>query len=425
MSAGDTAGLSLTTMRDVLRALGEPQSSLRAIHITGTNGKGSVAAMCTALLTAQGLSVGLYTSPDINGINERIRIGDEPISDDDLDDTLHQVHMAAEAAGVTPSRFEALTAAALSWFSDRACDMVVIEVGLLGRFDATNVVDAEVAVITSLGRDHTDGAHGWRARVLEEKAGIIRSGATVIVGDIEPSLRPLVDAETPDRVEWWGDDLHVENGRVAVGGRVCDIVTPWGRHDDVDVPRGGSFQDRNTAIAVAATEAVFDRALSGEVIAEGMEWLRRSTLLRGRLEVAAHQPLVLVDGAHNPDAAAALAAAVDDEFAVLGRRVLVVAMLAGKSPELFLEPFRHSFDAVIAAELPGPRGGQAQRIANAASSLGLAWSTANTVGAGVETALAQSTEDDMVVVTGSMRVVAPALAAVAAWERERPSDDGE
>ena len=169
-TAGRAEGLSLDRMRRLVSVLGDPQLAYPVIHITGTNGKGSVARMVTSLLEACGLSVGTYTSPHLEAINERISWNGEAIADDDLAAVIGQVAAVEELAGVVPSYFEILTAAAFTWFADVAVDVAVIEVGMLGRWDATNVADGAVAVLTNIGRDHTDGVGAWREAIASEFA---------------------------------------------------------------------------------------------------------------------------------------------------------------------------------------------------------------------------------------------------------------
>ena len=165
--AGRVEGLSLATMESLMGVLGEPQHAYPSIHVTGTNGKGSVATMIELLVRAHGLSVGRYSSPHLDRVNERMTVNGEPIADDELDRVLGELRSAVEVAGVADDQvswFELVTAAAYMWFAERPVDVAVVEVGLLGRFDATNVIDGQVAVVTNIGRDHTDGAPGWQAR---------------------------------------------------------------------------------------------------------------------------------------------------------------------------------------------------------------------------------------------------------------------
>ena len=244
-TAGDTSGLSLEPMQALLAALGDPHHAYRTIHITGTNGKGSTARFASALIAATDLSVGTYTSPNIERINERLRWGGEPISDDDFARVLGLLASVEPMLDVTPSRFELLTAAALVWFAELAVDVAVVEVGLLGRFDATNVVDSDVAVITNIGKDHTTGAEGWEVEVATEKAGIIKAESHLVLGFEPGGLGPVFAAEGPADTWTYGTDFRVEANQLAVGGRAIDLVTPG--------PPTSSCSFRSTAPTRATT----------------------------------------------------------------------------------------------------------------------------------------------------------------------------
>jgi dihydrofolate synthase / folylpolyglutamate synthase len=191
-TAGRAEGLSLDRMRQLVSVLGDPQHACPVIHITGTNGKGSVARMVTELLVASGLTVGTYASPHLEVINERISRNGEPIDDDDLGRAIGLVASVEEVADITPSYFEILTAAAFSWFAEVAVDVAVVEVGMLGRWDATNVADAAVAVLTNIGHDHTDGKGDWRRAIAEEKVGIVKPGCHVRVRRDRPGVARTV-----------------------------------------------------------------------------------------------------------------------------------------------------------------------------------------------------------------------------------------
>jgi dihydrofolate synthase/folylpolyglutamate synthase len=198
------------------------------IHITGTNGKGSVARMCTELLLeAAGLSVGTYTSPHLEAINERISWNGEPIDDDALAGGHRRGGRGrGPLVGITPSYFEILTAAAFTHFADVAVDVAVVEVGMLGRYDATNVVDAQVAVLTNIGHDHTDGVGEWRQAIAGEKVGIVKPGSTFVCGETDPDLRPLLEATEAAATWWRGEDFDCEQEMLALGGRAVSLRTP-------------------------------------------------------------------------------------------------------------------------------------------------------------------------------------------------------
>lgn len=224
-TAGETSGLSLEPMRALLGALGDPHQAYRSVHITGTNGKGSTARFVSALIQATDLSVGTYTSPNIEAVNERLSWGGEPIGDEDFGRVIGLLAGVEPLLDVVPSRFELLTAAALVWFAELAVDVAVVEVGLLGRYDATNVIDGDVAVVTNIGKDHTSGEDGWRDAVASEKAGIIKPGSHLILGTDLGELNAVFEAEGPTETWTAGADFRLDSNQLAVGGRVVDLVT--------------------------------------------------------------------------------------------------------------------------------------------------------------------------------------------------------
>lgn len=402
IAAGKVEGLSLEPMRQLMAVLGDPQFDYKVIHVTGTNGKGSVTAMAAGLVGALGLSTGSYTSPDHGVVNERIVANGAPIADDQFRVVLAEVANAAQIARVQPTRFEALTAAALTWFSTIAVDVAVVEVGLLGRFDATNVVRADVAVITSLGKDHTDGTRGWERRVLEEKAGIVEAESTVVVGGVDPAMRGVIEAEGPADILWRGEQFWVDKASTAVGGRLVDLVTPQDTYREVHLPLHGGFQDANAAVAVAAVEALIGRGLPEGVVDEAMAGVK----LPGRVEIVARQPLLVIDGAHNAHAARALASTIDAEFHVAGSRILVLGMLKGRSAKEFLEPFAEfGWDLVIVSALGGERGQSPTDLLIEAQELNLSTEVVVDPVVAVGRALGVAAEEDLVLVTGSVRMV--------------------
>ena len=290
-------------MRALCDVLGDPQHAYPVIHVTGTNGKGSVTRMIAALLQARGLSVGAYTSPHLERINERLVWDGRPIDDEELGEQIGAVAAVEELAGVRPSYFEILTAAAFRWFADLAVDVAVVEVGLLGRYDATNVARAQVAVVTNVGRDHTDGGAGWRVAIASEKAGIIEPESHLVLGEIDPDIQAVFTAEGPAATWTREVDFGCEANRVAVGGRLVDLWTPSGRVEDVYLPVHGAHQGDNAALALASVEAFFGAPTDEEVVTEAFAGLE----LPGRFEVVRREPTVVVDGAHNVDGARAAA----------------------------------------------------------------------------------------------------------------------
>jgi len=401
-------GLKLDNMRELCAVLGDPQDDQPTVHITGTNGKGSVARMVTALIGAHDLSVGTYLSPHLERINERISRNGEPIADGALAAVVSDLAGLESLVDHEPSYFELLTAAAYRWFSDEAVGAAVVEVGLLGRWDATNVVDAQVAVLTNVGRDHTDGVGDWRQRIAAEKAGIVKPGATFVLGETDPDLQPVFDG-TPAEAIWRRDaEFGCVTNRLAVGGRVLDLRTPGGTYDDVFLALHGPHQGENAAVALAAAEAFFGRPLDADLVAEAFAAVRNP----GRFEVIARDPLLVLDGAHNGEGARAVAATLDEGFAVVGERRLVLGVLAGRDPVELL----HQLGAADAAEVvcctpDSPRAMAADDLAAVVVEHGGTARAVPDIATAVRTALDAASADDVVLVTGSLYTVGAARAA--------------
>jgi dihydrofolate synthase / folylpolyglutamate synthase len=400
-------------MRSLVDVLGQPQHDYPVIHITGTNGKGSTARMATALLAAHQLAVGTYTSPHLEHVTERISRNLEPIDPEELAGVLGELATLEGQRFFTgrPSYFELLTAAAFAWFSQVAVDAAVVEVGLLGRYDATNVADGQVAVVTNVGKDHTDGVGDWRRRIAGEKAGIVKPGSHLVLGETSPDLRPVFTAEGP-ATTWVRDvDFGVLTDRLALGGHVVDLRTPHGVLEEVFLPLHGAHQAQNAAVAVAAVEVFFDRPLDPGVVAEAFADLR----IPGRFEVVHRAPLLVLDGAHNPDGARAAAATLADEFDVAGTRRWVIGPLAGRDVDELLEAFRiRPGDHVVATTAPSPRGVPAADVAKAAEARGADAEAVADVDAALAAAWGAATaagEGDLVIVTGSLYVVGAARTA--------------
>jgi dihydrofolate synthase/folylpolyglutamate synthase len=408
-TAGAIHGLSLDHIKRLVGVLGDPQESFRVVHVTGTNGKGSTARMITALLVEHGLSVGTYASPHLQRVNERLSWNGEAISDEQLAEVVTELARVAPLSGVTPSYFELLTAAALLWFAESAVDVAVVEVGLLGRYDATNVCDADVAVITNIGRDHTDGEGEWRQSIATEKAGIIKPGSTLVTGVTDPELQAIFLAEGPEHAWLRGTDFDVVSDHAAMGGHVIDVRTPLGVVEDLHVPLYGTHQAENAACAVAAVEAFFDRALDADLANAAFA----GVTMPGRFEVMRHSPLVIIDGAHNPEGARAAARTLHDEFDVAGRRVLVVGMLGGRDVVQMLESLdARNVDLVIACTPESPRAMPASDVATVARAMGVMAEQIDDVATAVQRAIDVSTEDDAILVAGSLYVAGAARTAL-------------
>ncbi len=403
---GRVASPSLERIEQVLALMGDPQHACPVVHVTGTNGKGSTAQMITRLLMAHGLRVATYTSPHLERVNERLAIDSVPIGDADFADELAAVTDLEVMAGTDLSYFELLTAMALRWFADEAVDVAVIEVGMLGRWDATNVVDAKVAVVTNVALDHTEYAGPTRADIAREKAGIAKPGSSLVIGETDAELVDIFRAAGARRWYRRVDDFDCVDNRLAVGGRLLDLRTPSSLYRDVYLPLAGRHQGDNAAAALMAVEAFFEAPVAADVVEEGLG----SVVMPGRFEVLGHQPLVVVDGAHNPAGADTCAQVFFDDVDPAGRRLLVVGCLAGRDPEALLAALRvDEFDMVVCATAPSARGLPAAQLVAAARRLGCDHVVESTTPeAACDVVLADAGPDDAVLVAGSLYTVGAA-----------------
>ena len=309
-----------------------------------------------------------------------------------------------EASGIEPSWFEIMTGAALRCFADTAVDVAVIEVGKLGRYDATNVVDGDVVVVTNVGEDHTDGGPGWRAAVAWEKAGIVKPGAVLVLGETDPALREVFCEAGPSRTFLRGEDFTCARNDLAVRGRMLDIAA-GGRYEDVFLELHGRHQGENAALALAACEAFFDAPLASDLVSEAFA----GAGLPGRLEVVGRGPLVVVDGAHNPDGASAARLALEEDFAGAGRTFMVIGMMREREPlRMFEEIGAHRCELLVTTTAPSPRGIPAAELAQVASAAGIPCEAVDDPAAAVRHAKALAADADLVFVSGSLYVAGAA-----------------
>lgn len=347
---------TLERIQALIDVLGSPQRAYPVVHITGTNGKTSTARMTDALLRAFGLRTGRITSPHLSSVTERISIDGEPVSRERFVEIYRDVAPYLEIIDAKmPHRlsyFEVLTAMAYVAFADAPVDVAVVEVGMGGRWDSTNVADGQVAVITPIGLDHTRYLGDTVGKIAAEKAGILKPGATAILAAQPQEAAEVLlrrSAEVGATVAREGLEFGVLERTVAVDGQLVTLQGLGGRYEDVLLPLHGAHQAQNAACALAAVEAFFgagrDRAVDAVSVRQGFS----AVTSPGRLEVVRTAPTVLVDAAHNPHGMAATVAALGEAFAFT-RLIGVVGVLADKDARGILALLEPALDAVVATQ---------------------------------------------------------------------------
>jgi dihydrofolate synthase/folylpolyglutamate synthase len=353
-------GPSLARIQALVELLGDPHRSAPVIHITGTNGKGSTAIMIDALLRAQGLRTGRYSSPHLVDLAERIHVDGRPITPEVFDDAWAQIKpfvqivddMAIDDMAMT--FFEVMTGLAFAVFADAPVDVAVLEVGMGGTWDATNVADATVAVITPISVDHTEYLGTTPAEIAVEKAGIIKPGSVAVFAGQTPDVARVLmaaAAEVGVRVVAEGVDFTVLDRAPGVGGQVLRLDAAGGRIDDVILPLYGAHMAQNAAVALAAVEALHgDRPIEPEVITAGFA----DVLAPARLERVRTSPPVVLDTAHNPAAVMAAVNAAVEAFA-FAPLIVVLGVMRDKDVHGILGALVDVTDHLIATQPPGAR----------------------------------------------------------------------
>jgi dihydrofolate synthase/folylpolyglutamate synthase len=378
----------LDRMHRLMTVLGLPQRRFASVHVVGSNGKSSTVRFCAAILERHGLRTGTYTSPHLGSFRERIEVGEEPVSEADFAAAVTRAAEAAELVNRTVedddrvTQFEALTAAAYHELGRRGVEVAVIEAGLGGRFDATNVIPSKVQVLTSVSLEHTRWLGPTLADIAAEKLAVVHDHATLVVGELEPEARAVAE-------------------RVA-GERHARLIEA-GAPAPVPLRAAGRFQQANFALAAAAAEAFLGRPLEDAALREAAG----ATLVPGRLEVVGERPLTLHDGAHNPSGAEALAASLPDVLGSLRPRVAVIGVLEDKDAAGMLELLLPHFDRVLFTRPVNPRSLSPATLVTLAEKLG--GPAAETV-PDPRAALARARElagpDGAVLATGSIYLIA-------------------
>ena len=351
----------LSRIAHLLDYLGDPQHSYPVIHIAGTNGKTTTSRMIDSLLSSFGLRVGRYTSPHLESLTERISLEGQPIEYQRFIDTYNDIQPyidLVDAQLENPlSFFEVMTAIAFAAFADAPVDIAVIECGLGGEWDATNVANGAVSVITPIGFDHMEYLGDTLEKIATTKSGIIKSGSTAILAQQEAEAAfPLLArvAEVGAVVAREGIEFGVQSRDVAVGGQLISLQGLHGTYEEIFLPLYGAHQAHNAAVALAAVEAFLGGADGQQLNADSVRMGFAAVRSPGRLEVVRRSPTVLIDAAHNPHGAKALAQALSESFS-FDRLVGVVAVLADKDVRGVLEELEPVLDGIVVTASTSPR----------------------------------------------------------------------
>jgi dihydrofolate synthase / folylpolyglutamate synthase len=398
----------LDRIRALADLLDHPELTYRTVHITGTNGKTTTARLAARILCGQGVTAGVYTSPHLSSVTERVALCAEPIDEQEFANVyahLLPYLQDVDQRGERVTYFETLTALAYLWFADKPVDAGVFEVGMGGRWDATNLIRSDVAVLCPVGLDHPE-LGSTVEEVAAEKAGIIKSDSVALVAQQRPEALAVIQARAAEvgaDVRREGRDFSVRGRRVGVGGQQLEVDGLHAMYPELFLALYGAHQARNAAIAIASCEALLGRPLAEAPLRAAME----EASSPGRLEVVSRRPLVLLDGAHNPDGAAALAAAIGEEF-VWQRLHLVIGVLETKDVDGIVEALTPRADSAYACATRHPKSRAPDRIAVACEKNGLPARTFDSVGEALDAAEASATENDLILVTGSLYTVADA-----------------
>jgi len=406
---------SLHRMEAMCAALDHPEEGIPAIHITGTNGKSSAARLATSVLASTGLAVGTFTSPHLATVRERIALSGEPLSEAVFGNVFEHffpyLQVVEKELDEKLSYFEILTAMFFLWAAEAPVDALVVEVGMGGAWDATNVIHAPVAVITGVALDHTRYLGDTPERIAEEKAGIIKAGADVVTGERAPGVLAVI-SERAGRVgapvAAIDRDFAVTDNRVAFGGRYLSLRTRAGIHEGLFLPLHGAHQGSNAAVALEASARYLGgRALSHDLVAEALA----ATRVPGRLESLNPEgpqgPTVVLDVAHNPQAASALVTSLSEAFA-FERVHFVLGALAGKDYRAMLAELARLPCRVTLTRPRHVSSVPTGELAGAAAELELEATSVDGVAQATTAALQGAEVGELVCVTGSHYVVGEA-----------------
>ena len=406
--ADDAYKPGLARMEALMDAMGRPHEAFPSVHVAGTNGKGSTASMIAAIATAAGQRTGLHTSPHLLRVTERLRIDGQPAPDEWLAEAVARYR--ADFERIEPSFFEATVALSFRYFAEQQVDRAVVEVGLGGRLDATNVLQPELAVITSIDLEHTTLLGDTLAAIAREKAGIIKPGVPVLTGvrqlEAVEAIRAVAE-EQDAPLHGIDTEIEIRHAKAKLDHSMLAITTPVRVYDDLRIDLGGVHQQHNALLAVRAAEVL---GLGADAIRTGLRDVRRLSGLRGRLELLQRDPLVVADVAHNPSSLAATLDAVRPTLDVHGGRLYVLlGLMRDKDVGAIAELLDAAHAIVTPVGLPSERALPAEALRDALAEHGVQVNGPSTIAAGIAAFQQDAAADDALLITGSHGVVVPFL----------------
>jgi dihydrofolate synthase/folylpolyglutamate synthase len=397
----------LGTIRRLLELMGDPERSFTSIHVTGTNGKGSTAAITASIIESAGYRVGLFTSPHLSHFTESVRVNGEPIHLDAAISIIDRIRVAVDemlASGDRhPTQFEILTALAFQYFADAAVDYAVVEVGMGGVLDATNVIEGKVFVITNVSLEHTQWLGDTVEKIAEAKAGIIKRGGVLVTAVTQPSVLRLLEdicRERECKMLAMGRDTILSNRATSPLGQKFTIKTPNNTYPDLETPLLGSHQAINAACGVTAAEALtlYGAEISEEAVYQGL----RDVRWPGRLEIVQNKPLVVLDGAKDLEAVKALVKAVEENF-TYRKLTTVISISSDKNIQEMIACLAQITDKfIVTRHRVSHRSADTDTIAAQIRHSEKPYEVMEKPSEAIEAAINSSSEQDMVLITGSV-----------------------
>ncbi len=362
-SLGSRPGL--TRIEELCRRLGDPQDSLRFIHVGGTNGKGSVSAMLSSVLGAAGYRVGLYTSPYLYDFRERMQIGGEPIGEEALCRIMERVKAEADGMADRPTEFELITAAAFLWFRNEGCDPVILEVGLGGRLDATNIIKKPLlSLITGISLDHTSILGDTEEAIAKEKAGIFKEGCPALVGEVSPAVRGVLSTAAKEK----GTPLSfLDPSSLSIQSAAKEGIRFRFEKKEYSIPFAATYQPKNASLVLKAIDALKQVGLTlpDEAVKSGLS----SVYWPGRFEYFCRLPDVVYDGSHNPQGVKATVETIKRLYR--GERILLITgVMADKDYTAILASLAPLADTVFTVTPDNPRALSAEALCAAYRKMG-------------------------------------------------------